>query len=278
MHKSFSICHIFNKIKPMKRESRVPLGYEEYQGDRQFATTLARGLELLKCFSPDSLELGNKELSTMLQLPAATISRLTYTLLCMGYLVQTKNYGKYRLGNKILSLGSPVLESYRVRTRARPLMWQLAKETGGSIAIGVRDQFGVVCIEAIRADTNRVYRMDIGEVRPLIGTALGRACLMSYQENERLQILNQIQIRSPESWGRFGRAAVQSFSNYAKYGCCTNVGELFHDVQAVAIPMGRIDQDEPAALSCSFQGLALDENWLRDKIAPKLIKLVREIG
>jgi len=242
----------------MKPQSRVPLGYEEYEGDRQFATTLARGMQLLRCFSTDTLELGNKELANMLRLPAATVSRLTYTLLCMGYLTQSKNYGKYRLGNKILVLGSPLLESYRIRTRARPLMWQLAKETGGTVAIGVRDQMGIVCIEAIRADNNRLYRMDVGEVRPLIGTALGRACLMSCQKDERMQILNQIQIRSPEDWQRFGEATMANIKQFARHGCCTNVGELYPDVQAVAVPMGRIDQDEPASLSCSFQGVKLD--------------------
>jgi hypothetical protein len=30
---------------------RVPLGYHEYAGDKQFATTLARGIELLRCFT-----------------------------------------------------------------------------------------------------------------------------------------------------------------------------------------------------------------------------------
>lgn len=262
----------------MSRESRVPLGYEQYKGDRQFATTLARGMQLLHCFSSARLELGIKDLSTMLQLPVATVSRLTYTLLCMGYLKQTQNYGKYRLGNKSLTIATPLLESYRVRTRARPLMWQIAKETGGSLAIGVRDQSDVVCIEAIRADNNRVYRMDIGEIRPLIGTALGRACLMSSQEEERNQIINQIKIHSPEDWEMFGQQTMKNIADYARYACCINVGELYSDVQAVAVPMGCIEQNEPAALSCSFQGLKLDKKWLLETIAPKLINLVRAIG
>jgi len=39
-----------------------PYSYE-HEGDRQFATTLARGLEVLRCFTPPEPMLGNKEIS-----------------------------------------------------------------------------------------------------------------------------------------------------------------------------------------------------------------------
>ena len=54
--------------------SRVPHTLLEHEGDRQFATTLARGMELLRCFSAEQPVLGNKELARLLQLPAATAS------------------------------------------------------------------------------------------------------------------------------------------------------------------------------------------------------------
>src|SRR6267378_1268989 len=52
----------------------------EHEGDRQFATTLARGLEVLRCFTPLEPLLGNKEISVRTGLPKPTVSRLTYTL------------------------------------------------------------------------------------------------------------------------------------------------------------------------------------------------------
>ena len=67
--------------------SRVPSGLEEHAGDKQFATTLARGLELLHCFTPERPILGNSEMASMLKLPKATVSRLTYTLMRLGYLI-----------------------------------------------------------------------------------------------------------------------------------------------------------------------------------------------
>src|SRR5687767_15616748 len=63
-----------------------PVYSYEHDGDRQFATTLARGLEVLRCFTPLEPMLGNKEISVRTGLPKPTVSRLTYTLTKLGYL------------------------------------------------------------------------------------------------------------------------------------------------------------------------------------------------
>ncbi|UUZ69730.1 IclR family transcriptional regulator [Polaromonas sp. P2-4] len=257
--------------------SRVPAGFHEYEADRQFATTLARGLELLRCFTPDLPVLGNKELSRRLGLPTATISRLTYTLMCMGYLAQTESYGKYRLGSAVLSLGYPLLQLFKVRRQARPLMLELAEETGSSVSIGIRDRLSIVYIEAIRASAHGMYPLDVGTTHSLAGTAIGRAYLMACLPKERDALLNQLRVKSPEEWTLHGEKLMRNLTQYARTGCCVSVGEIHPDVQAVAVPLGRIDRSEVAAINCSFQGLALDETWLREKIAPKLTALARRI-
>ena len=87
----------------------------EHEGDRQFATTLARGLEVLRCFTPLEPLLGNKEISVRTGLPKPTVSRLTYTLTKLGYLRHNMRLGKYQLGSAVLSIGYPLLASMNVR-------------------------------------------------------------------------------------------------------------------------------------------------------------------
>src|SRR5260221_8907303 len=81
----------------------------EHEGDRQFATTLARGLEVLRCFTPLEPQLGNKEISVRTGLPKPTVSRLTYTLTKLGYLRHNMRLGKYQLGSAVLPIGYPLL-------------------------------------------------------------------------------------------------------------------------------------------------------------------------
>ena len=256
---------------------RIPSGLEEYEGDRQFATTLARGLELLRCFTPEEPVLGNKDLAQRLKLPAATVSRLAYTLSCMGYLAPTEQYGKYQLGSAVLSLGHPVLAQFTLRRQARPLMHDLARSTGGTVSIGIRDRLSIVYIEAARHWHRRVYPMEIGTRHSLAGTAVGRALLMSCRPAEREALLNQLQVKAPDEWRKHQKGLMENIRHYPRHGCCVSVGEIYPDVQAVSVPLGRIDRNEPAAINCSFQGLPLDEDWLRREIAPQLQALVRQL-
>lgn len=258
-------------------DSRVPFGFEEYAGDRQFATTLARGLELLRCFTHDQPVLGNRDFAQQLGLPPATVSRLTYTLTCMGYLVPAEASGKYQLGSAVLSLGYPLLAQFRIRRTARPLMLEFAERVGGTVAIAIRDRLAVVYIEAIYPN-QRIYSLDVGSRQPLAGTAVGRAWMMACRPAEREAILNQLRLREPEQWKRFGRGLKESIARFAQDGCCVSVGEILPDVQAVGVPLGRVDRGELAAIGCAFQGRPMDAQWLRREIAPQLATLARQIA
>src|SRR5882762_7276525 len=110
---------------PLSQPTPATFSYE-HEGDRQFATTLARGLEVLRCFTPLEPLLGNKEISVRTGLPKPTVSRLTYTLTKLGYLRHNMRLGKYQLGSAVLSIGYPLLASMNVRQVARPLMKELA--------------------------------------------------------------------------------------------------------------------------------------------------------
>lgn len=261
-----------------RAESRVPLGWSECEGDRQFATTLARGLELLRCFSPQQSLLGNKELAQRMQLPRPTISRLTYTLTRMGYLAHDPDSGKYRLGSAVLSLVFPLLETLPLRQRARAGMLELAQQVRGTVAIAIRDRLEMVCIEVTRTAERAGHPIDIGRTYSMVGTAVGRAYLASCTADERQALLNQIRVKAPQEWARHRSRLLHSLSTYGSTGCCASVGEVYPDVQAVAVPLGRIDRGELAAINVSFQRRALDERWLMEDVAPKLMALARRLA
>src|SRR5918997_2052925 len=62
--------------------------------DRKFVTALARGLEVLRAFTPTEGLLGNGEIAERTGLPKPTVSRLTYTLTKLGYLAHVERLGK----------------------------------------------------------------------------------------------------------------------------------------------------------------------------------------
>ena len=153
----------------------APYSYE-HEGDRQFATTLARGLEVLRCFTPLEPMLGNKEISVRTGLPKPTVSRLTYTLTKLGYLRHNMRLGKYQLGSAVLSIGYPLLASMSIRQIARPFMKQLADYVKGSVNMGIRDRLNMVYVESCRSG-NLTTLPDIGTSVPIAQSVIGRAFL-----------------------------------------------------------------------------------------------------
>ncbi|MDO9438541.1 IclR family transcriptional regulator [Hydrogenophaga sp.] len=257
--------------------SRVPQTYQDYEGDREFATTLARGLELLRCFTPEDRLLGNRELTQRMALPRSTVSRLTYTLVAMGYLAQDADSGKYRLGAAVLSLGFPLLDTFSVRQRARSAMLALAQRLRGTVAIVIRDRLDMVCIEVARSGTLAVDAMDIGRTYSMCGSAVGRAYLTACTPADRQRLLNQIQVKAPAEWERHQARLQVNLAQYANWGCCVSVGEIYADVQAVAVPLRRQEHGEQAALNISFQRRAPNERWLIEEVGPQLSALARQL-
>src|SRR5690242_15148932 len=101
--------------------------------DRQFVIALARGLDVLRAFTPQDGLLGNHEIAARTGLPRPTISRLTHTLTRLGYLKHSERLGKYQLGTAVLSLGYAVLANIGLRQVARPLMQELADQVNASV-------------------------------------------------------------------------------------------------------------------------------------------------
>src|SRR5688572_519093 len=157
----------------------------EHEGDRQFATTLARGLEVLRCFTPLEPLLGNKEISVRTGLPKPTVSRLTYTLTKLGYLRHNLRLGKYQLGSAVLSIGYPLLASMSVRQIARPLMEELAEYCNGAVSMAIRDRLNMVYVESCRSGNAIATLPDIGTSTPIAAGCTGRAFLAACTPPER---------------------------------------------------------------------------------------------
>ena len=139
--------HVHRHRRAQARSSQSQKPTKE---DRHFVTALARGLQVLACFRSGDSQLGNQELAERCGLPKSTVSRLTMTLTRLGYLIQTPDTGRYRLGMATLSLGSAMLSRLDLRQVARPLMQELAAFSGASVSLGARDRLSMIYIEHCR--------------------------------------------------------------------------------------------------------------------------------
>ena len=251
---------------------------EQYEGDPQFAMTLAKGLELLSCFTPQRPLLGNKELSELMGLSKSTISRFTYTLSRLGYMTTDKHSGKFQLGSAVLSIGYPLLANIAIRQLARPLMSELAECVQGSVSMGVRDRLNITYIETSRHRSIFNTRMsDIGLSVSLAGSAIGRAYLCGCTPEARTRLLNEIQIKEPEEWQRHKDAIQKSLDDYQHQGFCIAKGDIIPDVYGVGVPLGNANSNELIVFNCVIHAYQAKNGMLENEVGPRLVALVKNL-
>ena len=165
--------------------------------DRQFVTSLARGLEILRSFGPGDAVLSTQEIAARTGLPKPTVSRLTHTLIELGYLLPAMRTGNFRLGPGVLALGYAMLAGVELRERARPLMEELAKRAGITVALGARDRLSVVYLEVANGGQTITLSRTVGARLPIQATAMGRAILACLPAAERDYLLRALTDRVP---------------------------------------------------------------------------------
>src|SRR5690554_2680341 len=160
--------------------------------DRHFVTALARGLDVLACFRSGRRALGNQELAQRCGLPKSTVSRLTHTLVKLGYLDHDRDTGKYVLGMAMLALGVGMLAKLDIRQIARPFMQELADFSQAMVSLGVRDRLSMLYVENCRSRSALTLSLDVGARIPIQSTSMGRGYLAVASEAECLDIANQL--------------------------------------------------------------------------------------
>lgn len=245
--------------------------------DRQFTMNLARGLEVLRAFTAATPLLGNREIADRTGLPKPTISRLTYTLTLMGYLSRDPAGQKFRLGPGVLSLAHPLLASMHVRQLAKPLMESLARQTGCTVNLGMRDRGNVVYIDSVRADTANQHLPDIGSSRPLLPASIGRALILACPPAERTAILNYIKVQDRTLFTTWREAWEADQKRFAARGYCHSLGDWRKDIHAVAVPVRQGRGEPPLAINCTLAAYRVRDDNLVREVVPLLKDAARQL-
>nr|WP_073675637.1 IclR family transcriptional regulator [Pseudomonas aeruginosa] len=249
---------------------------DEELKDRQFVTALARGLELLRCFTPRESLLGNQELAKKTGLPKPTVSRLTHTLTRLGYLRHLPHSGKYQLEVGVMSFGYAMLSNLSIRALARPLMEEMAGYAKAAVAMAARDRLSMVYLDVVHGEANLTMRRQVGSHLSLHRSVIGRACLAAMPEDEREFILGHIRKRHPEDWPEVRKGLERAFRDYADYGFCLSLGEWQRDVNAVGVALHH-ESHGLLAFNCGGPSFHLKREKLEDDIGPRLLHMVHNI-
>ncbi|WP_430512773.1 IclR family transcriptional regulator [Pannonibacter phragmitetus] len=190
------------------------------ENDPRFATTLARGLSVLRAFRMGEDGLSNAEIAQRTGLPKSTVSRLTWTLVRLGYLVQSSNDDRFRPGPTLIAVGQVAGSSLSFLVPAHELMSELADATGTLVVLSVRDGDKLVLIRTWRPRGVSSIWLEVGQRIPMRRTASARAYSAALTSAEFEQLLNARDFLKLRSCTAGRRSAIRPFPSWQPRASC----------------------------------------------------------
>ncbi|SDP70708.1 DNA-binding transcriptional regulator, IclR family [Ralstonia sp. 25mfcol4.1] len=241
--------------------------------DRNFVTALARGLELLRAFGPDDDFLGNAELSRRTGIPRPTVSRLTYTLASVGYLVYVEDQEKYRIGQGAMLPGQRYLAGAGIRNIAQPLMQSLAFATGCTVALAAPDRHDMLYLEVCQPRGALVMRLTPGSRLPMATSAIGRAWLAGLPAPRRTAVMTELERQHGTRWPGVRTRLERAMREHARRGFCVAHAEWDRSVSGAAAPVRLADGSEVLSINIGGASTRLSPEVLEGNLGPRIREL-----
>ncbi len=245
--------------------------------DRQFVIALERGLDVLRVFDGDDFMLGNKEISERTGLPRPTVSRMTHTLLKLGYLEYVNKFEKYQLGPSCFSLGYRAMMSIETRDVARPFMQELADYTQTSVSLGAGEGMSMMYIENCRGKATLTLNLSVGSRLPILRTAMGLAYFVGLSPAKREEMIRLFQEKNPEELKQCQCYIDMALEQYKNFGFVVNIGTWNKNINAVGIPVVSQITGKVKAITCGGASFLITEDMIRKDFGEKLVKTGKKI-
>lgn len=245
--------------------------------DRQYVTALARGLQILRCFSAENPTLGTSEIARITGLAQPTVWRLCYTLIQEGYLVQLDRKDKLRPGIPVLGLGFSAISSIPVGDLARSKMQSIAEKYQGAVSLGARDGTSMVYLQRCQGSEIILRDMAVGSRVPLLTSVTGWAWLAAQSPTSRESALAELRRNEPELLANVMPKFAQALQSFEKTGFIINRGALHPQINGVGVPILSADGRTQLAISSGGISQLFDDQKLM-QIGAELKELAQELA
>ncbi|GAY22177.1 IclR family transcriptional regulator [Sphingobium fuliginis] len=264
----------------VRAEPQVDLGDDlgsDEQGNRQFITALARGLDVVRCFRRGEPPLSNQEIARRTGLPRPTISRIMYTLRDLGYLRYYPKTRSYGLGGAAYVLGHIADENFDPIGAVRPIMQRYAQATGTNIGLSTRERLNMIYVEACEGASLVGLQLRVGDAISLTKSAIGLAYLAGIDERERITLFRQLKRESSVDVDALLTDVREAQEQIAKYGFCMSTGKWRSEIHGITVPVSASKLDGLYVLSSGGPAYLLPERKLREETGPQLLRAAREL-
>lgn len=145
--------------------------------------SVERIFALIEALAAHPAGTGLQQLAQETGLAKSTVHRLLASLVGLGYAVQDRQTGRYRLTLKMFELSSGIVNSLDIMGVAKLHLERLAQRTGEAVHLVIRDGRDIVYIYKTESGPMRMSSR-VGLRSPLYCTGVGKAILAALPDNE----------------------------------------------------------------------------------------------
>jgi DNA-binding IclR family transcriptional regulator len=245
--------------------------------DRQFVTALARGLDILRCFTPSTPALGTTDIARITNMPQPTVWRLCHTMVQLGFLRSAGDGEKLQPGLPVLGLGYAVLAGHPIGELARPYMQEIADRHQGAVSLGAPDGLSMIYLQRCQGSLIVLPGLRVGSRVPLAYSATGWAYIAGLPASGRRALLAEIRKAEGKAFKAVAERLDLALATFDQTGFIINEGSLHKEINAVAVPVRA--EDGSVSLTLSSGGIsAIFQRTKLDTIGEELKALAAQLG
>ncbi len=223
---------------------------------------IERMMNLLDALSRHTAPVNLKQLAIQTKLHPSTAHRILGVMV-ENRLVDRIEPGTYRLGIRLLELGSLVKSRISVRQEALPYMQTLHQELGETVNLSVRHNDEVVYVERTSAGSSmmRVVQI-IGARAPLHITAVGKLFLAAGEPEKTLDYIKRTGLpRYTENTLTDPESLARELDSIRRQGYAYDNEEAEKGVSCIGAGIYNDESQLVAGLSVSAPSDRLDKAW-----------------
>ena len=265
-----------------ERPSSQPLmpstPFDEYSGDPNFMTSLARGLAVIQAFSTQKRQLTISQVSTKTGFSRAAVRRCLYTLIKLGFAGSDDSH-HFFLQPRILALGHSYISSMPLAASAQPVLDHVSQVLHESCSIATLE--GLDIIYVARANVTRIMSIDlgVGSRLPAFCTSMGRVLLANLPPAELESFFERVQLtRHTSKTIVTAEKLRQALRLVARNGYSLVDQELEIGLRSMAVPIENPNGKVVAALNVGAHAQRLSIQELQNKFLPQLRATARELS
>lgn len=245
--------------------------------DREFMTTLAKGLTVLRAFTLQRSTMTLSQTAAAADLSRATARRILRTLAALGYIEQ--NGRQFSLTPRVLELGFGYLSAQSWIDRATPVLKELSASVQESCSAAILQGTDIVYVARVPTSRIMSVAVHVGSRLPAFHTSLGRVQLGFIEDAEvwrrlmslRIEHYTTQTITDPQAlFERIKSDHAQGFSIVDE--------ELERGLRSVAVPVVDRAGDVVAGLNVSTNSTRITRNHMREYFLPRLKEAAQQIS